>query len=357
LALYGNAYILFETPTGMSYLDAEWHVCAPTTVEVVLTKQGGKKDFTNSIKEYKIKLNGTVITVTPENLLHVKGSKIDYDNVFLGLSPLVPLQCHIENAVIAIEGRGGMMRDRGAMGILSSGYKDSTSDFMPRLQEERERVQKEYLGKYGVLKGMFKIIFSNLNLKWQSITMSIADLKMFEEFTESMKMICNEYGIPYELVANEKGSTFSNKSEADRIIYQDTIIPIDNTYYKSLSNFLGLNYDIVPDYSHLEIMQSDKSKEAEEKRKLIEANKPLYDGNIITLNRYLENIGEKTIQGGDVLLSSFNKVPLAVTLGVGGTQSLQLVLSDPNLTENQKRNTLVNLFGLDEYTASQMTKP
>jgi len=47
-------------------------------------------------------------------------------------------------------------------------------------------------------------------------------------------------------------------------------------------------------------------------------------------------------------------VTLAKTLGVGGTQSLVSIIQDTILTPEQKVNTLVVLFGLDELTAKKL---
>jgi len=47
--------------------------------------------------------------------------------------------------------------------------------------------------------------------------------------------------------------------------------------------------------------------------------------------------------------------PLAVSLGVGGTQSLQAILVDSVLTTEQKKNIIITLFGISEEDADKMT--
>lgn len=47
--------------------------------------------------------------------------------------------------------------------------------------------------------------------------------------------------------------------------------------------------------------------------------------------------------------------PLAVSLGVGGTQSLQSILVDPNLQPEQKKNIIITVFGISEEDADKMT--
>jgi hypothetical protein len=50
-----------------------------------------------------------------------------------------------------------------------------------------------------------------------------------------------------------------------------------------------------------------------------------------------------------------DNTPLAVKLGVGGTQSLQLILSDATINPESKKNTLQILFGITEEDAIKMT--
>jgi hypothetical protein len=45
---------------------------------------------------------------------------------------------------------------------------------------------------------------------------------------------------------------------------------------------------------------------------------------------------------------------LAVTLGVDGTQALTSLLSDPLLTTEQKKGSMMVLFGLSEAQSNQM---
>ena len=47
--------------------------------------------------------------------------------------------------------------------------------------------------------------------------------------------------------------------------------------------------------------------------------------------------------------------PLAVQLGVGGTQSLQSILADPTFSPEQKKNIIMILFGISEADADLMT--
>ena len=68
----------------------------------------------------------------------------------------------------------------------------------------------------------------------------------------------------------------------------------------------------------------------------------------------LEAIGEETIIGGDKYIYDMAKVPYSTKLGVGGTQGIQTLISDPNITPETKHNTLVVIYGLTDAEAKQI---
>ncbi len=66
-------------------------------------------------------------------------------------------------------------------------------------------------------------------------------------------------------------------------------------------------------------------------------------------------IWNKNIAGRFEIAQTSKTEPLAVSLGVGGTQSLQSILVDPNLSPEQKKNIIITLFGIGEEDADKMT--
>ena len=70
----------------------------------------------------------------------------------------------------------------------------------------------------------------------------------------------------------------------------------------------------------------------------------------------LVQIGSSEVNEGDVYVTDGkNPDPLAIKLGVGGTQALIIVLSDQNMSQSVKRNTLISVFGLSEQDAYRLT--
>ncbi len=92
------------------------------------------------------------------------------------------------------------------------------------------------------------------------------------------------------------------------------------------------------------------------KAKKIANASALYEKGLITYNSMLEKIGEEPILGGDKYIFDMSKTPYAVKLGVGGTQAMQMILSDQYLTSQNKKNILIVIFGLTEQEANQVTQ-
>jgi hypothetical protein len=68
-----------------------------------------------------------------------------------------------------------------------------------------------------------------------------------------------------------------------------------------------------------------------------------------TKNEFRQSLGYEALEDA----KSDNSV-LAVTLGVGGTQALTSIIADQILTIEQKKGSLMVLFGLSEQQANQM---
>lgn len=82
----------------------------------------------------------------------------------------------------------------------------------------------------------------------------------------------------------------------------------------------------------------------------------MYEKDIITKNDILAKIGMDQVPDGGKYLSDSISTPLAVRLGVGGTQALQAVITDITLTEESKIGTLEVLFSLSRADAEKLVK-
>ena len=206
------------------------------------------------------------------------------------------------------------------------------------------------------MKGQYHALISETALKIQKIGRSIVELGLFDGENQDHRLIATNYGVPIPLLSLPDTSKYSTYKEAKTEFYEDTIIPESKTisaFFDDIFKPIGWSFSF--DFSNLQIMQKSEEEKSKTLTSLISNYFTLYQQGNLTRNEYLERIGEKPIDGGDSYINeSGDNTPLAVKLGVGGTQSLQLILADPNIDPENKINTLVILFGLSREDAVAM---
>jgi hypothetical protein len=294
-----------------------------------------------------------------EDIYIFKGNTPSFDNMVLPESRLRSLSDPINNIIAAFESRRVLLNRRGALGILSNGGKDAMG-MMPLDPAEKETVQKELM-RYGLKQSQWQVIVTSAALTWQQMGYPTKELMLFEEIDDNIMRICDSYNYPHYLLSRDKGTTFDNLKEAKVLLYQDAILPESGSTYGQWNHFFSLDrYGIRldKDYSHVQALQKDKVQEATARKTLNEALKVEYEQGLITLNQWLEKLGEDPLPGtmGEVRATDpkTSTVPLALTIGVGGVQSLISVITASGMSEDARRATLEILFGIDPKDAARM---
>ena len=181
----------------------------------------------------------------------------------------------------------------------------------------------------------------------------------FEETFADTAAIYSILGVPRSLIHTKEGVTFNNGFTDERKLYADVAIPQAEAIATQLTSFLGLKelgLKIRVRFDHVEALQQDQKINAETQKIITETYTTLYEKGLITKNEMLVRIGSSEVNEGDVYVTDGkNPDPLAIKLGVGGTQALIIVLSDQNMSQSVKRNTLISVFGLSEQDAYRLT--
>ena len=178
----------------------------------------------------------------------------------------------------------------------------------------------------------------------EQIELKKVDIQNYDklyEYTEnsSRDSIIKNFLIPPVLLLRTAGSLGTSKEISDASDHYNTITYDDRLVIEEILKeiFSKFYYNICPsnDYSILPLKY----------RKAIEPEYFQY----YTKNEIRESNGDVPAddQKSDTTL-------LAVTLGVGGTQALTSLLSDPLLTTEQKKGSIMVLFGLTEAQTNQM---
>ena len=355
---FGEVFVFAIMPTGFtdkSKIKALW-ILPNWIVDVRLTgKHFLQTDINEIIEGYDISVNGSLTPLARESVLHIRDINQNSLDVIRGQSRLASLQDPISNIVAAYEARNVLITRKGALGILSNQTRDAAGS-VPLKKEDKEDVQEEFK-KYGLGKDQYQVIITNANLKWQPMTFPTRELMLFEEIEDDVRQIADNFDYPMYLLGFKAGTTFSNVGEAKKSLYQDAIIPEAEGWAEAFTTFFDgekNKIQISVSYDHLEVLQQGEKEKADAFAAKVTANTPLLEKNIITLNQFLTALDLDTRPDGDKYLSEIQAMPLAVKLGVGGTQALQAIMTDTNILPAQKVNLLIVVFGLSENEANQI---
>lgn len=285
-----------------------------------------------------------------EDVLYRRAINLNWDSKKIeGRSPLLSAEKAIANLIAVYKARNVVYVKRGAMGYWVSRKSDNSG--MVALNEKEKKAARKELNEGMGLDGRKDTVgLTSAPIDFVKSSMSIQELMPFEETSADAAAIYGVLNVPYELAPKPKGETFSNQLTAERSFYQNTVIPLADSWMQSLSNEWGLRkwgYYLHANFSHIEVLQENKKENSDVFSNNVESYTKLYKDGGITYNEWLIGMGfEARGVEFDKYISDLQDVPMAVKIGVGGTQAMQSVIADPNLSEDAKANLLVLLFGV-----------
>jgi len=160
--------------------------------------------------------------------------------------------------------------------------KEGEDDETTEAQESKFR--ERYKTKYQGINNFTTPIFTRGKVGVAKIGYdSLKDLQIIEMSEHGLRIFCNLLQVPSELFGDTKASTYNNKQEAAKDIYQHRIIPDQVSFCEGFTEILQAYgpYKLVADYSNIECLQEDKGKKVEWVSKA-------YNDAVITGDQYLE---------------------------------------------------------------------
>lgn len=294
--IFGNEYLYFLTPVGMPKSYKAMFTLPPLYTKIKYPVKPQPFFLLTEPQEgigYTYSWGGSEVPIEYNKILHLNDNNVQQkpDNYLGGSSKLGPLRANIENIRAAYEARNVILANRGAVGILSNNAKDGLGTSLPMNPKEKERIQEELLN-YGIQKGQYKYIMTNLSLKWTQITTDLDKLRVFKEVESDFKMICVEFGTPYELFAGTD-VTYENKEKAELQFYQDTVIPTTRERISAINDYLGLDsksWRLVGSFDHLPIFQENLRERSEALDILVSALNIALQDKAITIEDYKDEL-------------------------------------------------------------------
>lgn len=256
--LLGNSYIYFVKPEGMATV-SKLHVLPAGYVKVVLLLDKTLPDWFNEVLAYQMDIGGKTYNHLAESVLHKRNISFQYleGSYIYGTSKYIPGNKITTELKAIYDAKTSIISSRGAMGVLSN-----ESD-IPDFEESKSIKEKlKAATGYGLGSEQDKIIVTTQKLSWQQMTLGIAELQIIENAKYSFAKLCQLNGFD-PVIFSTDGSTFANKAEAEKAFMKKVIKPKVDDLYNDLNTFLRPYFGgdmIVPDWSQIEELQSDKAK-------------------------------------------------------------------------------------------------
>tara|TARA_R110001606_G_scaffold85719_6_gene194312 strand:+ start:4381 stop:5604 length:1224 start_codon:yes stop_codon:yes gene_type:complete len=191
----------------------------------------------------KLELDEVVYLTTP-----------DGENIVNPNSRMEALKYPLSNIRAAYSKRNVLLENIGAVGILSAKNSDM-GGAIPMTSEEKTEIQQDWYRR-----SKDELIITEADVNWQPMSFPTKDLMLYEELTADKMAIVDIFGLNSYVFSQEKGATFSNVKEGLKMAYNDTIIPTTESMYDAISEQIGLldeGLRIVPDFSHVSVLQQD----------------------------------------------------------------------------------------------------
>ncbi len=309
-------------------------------------------DLIKSAKYYDT-MQGIVLDLSRLRIDNIDSTRRETSGI-LSQSPLFKAYRSINNLLATYSARYNIYVNNGAAGYLVK-KTSSNSDLNAIVDPiDRDKMLADINNRNGLTGRRNLWGVSSVPLEFVNTLSDIQKLMPFEETLENSIKIASVYQIPPELIPRKDQTTFNNKSEAERSVWENGLMSMVDTATANFSKALCLDiagYSIQADYSTVSSLVIGEDAKQITLEKKITNYGALYEKGIIKYNDYLKSIGEPEVIGGDKYIYEMSKTPYAVKLGVGGTQALQMILSDPNIDATTKYNTLIVVFGLTESEA------
>jgi hypothetical protein len=350
--LFGYCPVLKITPVGMpDVIRGLW--CLPPwlfDVEFNAVNLQSITKLSDVYKDFYFQWNNQKKALDRESVCIVLDNSIGTDddmNLLIPDSRVRSMEYNISNILASYKSRNTLITKKGAIGILSNYAKDASGP-VPLDKDEKKAVQDDF-ARYGLTGQEWQVIVTDASLEWQAMTFPTKDLMLFEEVEDNIQRLSDGMGFYFDLIAKLKGSTFANLNEAKKAQYQDHIIPDACARLEQLSEFLlgNENAYLHISYDHVEVLQQSAKEKADAQLVTNQAYQILYEAGLCTKNQWLLASGLDPIAAevGDKYIYEIDNTPLAVKLGVGGTQALQLTLAAMMPAET-KKNVLIYVFGI-----------
>jgi phage portal protein BeeE len=306
---FGNNYVYLNNP--LETFDTD--ILTVLTImnlpsEYVTIKQTGKIYDQTTIEGIIEKYSLTNITpqreFSPRDIIHFNDINTSgVGSSIIGSSRLETLRYPITNTQLAFEAMNVILKSRGMNGIIKLNNKDANGSMIPVKPDAKKEIDDTFKQGYGLQDSQKQFLISYSDIEYIKTIMNSEELGIYNEFANNAMIISNNLGVPPELYKTYiKGATFENQRQAERRLYQNTIIPwVANRdkYYSTRLNTRKYGFELRTSWEHIDCLQEGYKEKANALSMNSRSAELAYNNNNITRNEYRELIGLEPITDGD----------------------------------------------------------
>ena len=237
----------------------------------------------NPVLYYKNELqNGYLQRMELEDFIYIKDKNprkigIDY---YYGASRLYAATQSITILKNLYETINTILAAKGALGFLKRTTRNGEIDPM-QWKDTVEAIEQRINEDYGTTGGRKSIMATYADMDWVRMDSPVNEFLPIELTQQEFAQLCNQIGGVPDVLFNSKGtSTYNNVVELKKAFYENTIKPLLNNIYNTISIGLGINVKnewIVADYSGIPELNETP----------LDKIKYYYDSKMITKNEAL----------------------------------------------------------------------
>jgi hypothetical protein len=268
--IYLNSSILGNNSTAKSIM-----VLDAAKMKVIASQNINIKNIISQkdiIDIFKYSDNGNTTTFLPSEVIWVTSNTPYLDGQEWKINhTIITAEQPINVIVSAYDVRNGLNRKKGGFHILSKvNPTNAEVSFNNQINEpeEVERVQNQLSQySYSATEG-YNTLVTNVDFKAQALSFPISSMELNEGIRQAKAELCDLLNFPLSVLNSLEGQTFSNVNEANKMLYQKTIIPLWDLFDSFVNETFDLkrnNEVFKTDFSHIEALQSDKKTELETK--------------------------------------------------------------------------------------------
>lgn len=253
-------------------------------------------DAKRLIGGYRYTLNGVKTNFSPSEVLHLRDFHPLHD--FYGLSRLEVAAKSIDISNWSEEWNlKSLQNDMRLSGLLKLvGLSEEKS------AEFRRQLTEKHAGAGNA--GKTLVLENATEAEFTPMSMTPKDADWSESDKRNLRRICSIFNIWSGLLGDHENQTYANMSEGRKALYVEAVLPeldgLKSAFNRWLVPLFGEDLYLDYDRDHIEALQEDRGA------------KYTYLGtaDFLTINEKRDACGYDEVEGGDVIMTSFSRIPL-----------------------------------------------